>query len=109
MLLAITQGLALEVASFGIRVLLFEPGRFRTNFGVDAPRVDYGEPYIGTPVQHIFDFLNKAPPAQGNPDTAALRMYEIITKDGHGRHGVGIGKNLVPTRGRCEQRYGEGW
>ncbi|KAB8339183.1 hypothetical protein FH972_022118 [Carpinus fangiana] len=79
---SVTQGLAIELASFGIRVLLFEPGRFRTNFGSGAIPAEPGEPYKDTPVQHLLNMLKNAPPAPGNPDEAALRMYEIVTKTG---------------------------
>lgn len=75
-----------ELASFGIRVLLFEPGRFRTNFGsggvLASPGDGYSEVYKGTPVERIITFLRNAPPAPGDPDAAALRMYEVVTKTG---------------------------
>ena len=83
---AITEGLTAELAPFGIRVILFEPGRFRTNFGAGAkyahPGIGYSEPYKDTPVERIVTFLRNATSAPGDPDAAASRMYEVVTKTG---------------------------
>lgn len=87
---AVTESLTLELAPFGIRVLLFEPGIFRTNFGGGAeffgPGTGYSEAYKGGPVDHVVSFLRNLDPKQapGNPVLAALRMYEVVTKTGMG-------------------------
>ena len=81
-----TEGLNAELAPFGIRVVLVEPGRFRTKFGAGAsipgPGAGYDEAYNGTPVEQILTFLKTMGPAPGNPDAAALRIYEVVTKTG---------------------------
>ncbi|MCJ1308204.1 hypothetical protein MMC25_001857 [Agyrium rufum] len=82
----ISDGLALEVAPFGIRVLLFELGRFRTNFGAGAnfagPGEGFSDPYKETVVGKVVTFLHNPPPSTGDPDEAALRIYEVATKSG---------------------------
>jgi len=83
----VTESLTLELASFGIRVLLFEPGRFRTNFGKGgvfavSGEHGFGEAYKGTAVQHVFNMLRSSPPAPGDPDAAAQRIYELVTGSG---------------------------
>ena len=61
---------------------------FKTNFGGGAeffgPGVGYSEAYKGTPVDNVVTFLRNHDPthAPGNPDAAALRMYEIVTRTG---------------------------
>ena len=81
-----TEGLTGELAAFGIRAILVEPGRFRTNFGANAsvpsPGTGYDEAYKGTIVEQILTFLQTMGPAPGNPDAAASRIYEIVTETG---------------------------
>lgn len=85
----VTNGLTAELAPFGIRVYMFEPGRFRTNFGshgvfASPDPQGFNKHYQGTVVDQILTFLKSAPPASGNPDEAALRMWEVVTGTGMG-------------------------
>ena len=83
---AITQVAGMELAAFGIRVILTEPGRFRTGFGdhgdVAGPEGGFSEPYKDTPVAQVMGHLKNFPPSPGDPDLAAVRMWEIVTKTG---------------------------
>ena len=81
-MVAVTEGLTAELASFGIRVLLFELGRFRTSFGAGVVFPDIPEVYKDTVVNKLLTGLQSAPPAPGNPDEAASRIYEVVTRTG---------------------------
>jgi len=89
-LLAISEGLRLEVAHLGIDVTLIEPGYFRTDFLSGGHKV--------TPKRHIADLdpatkpvrdalvsLNREQP--GDPAKGARLIVEALTKSGrcHGR------------------------
>ncbi|RAH71914.1 putative short chain oxidoreductase/dehydrogenase [Aspergillus aculeatinus CBS 121060] len=82
---AISEALALELSPFGIRVLLVEPGAFRTNFlGQNA--VSYqppSDPYLGTAVEKTQQYLHSENGKQpGDPEKAAERIYEVVMGEG---------------------------
>ena len=82
---AYSESLSLEVAPFGIRVLVVEPGAFRTNFlgsgGVSMQSL--GEAYKGTMVEDIYNHFSTADQKQpGAPDKAAQRIVEAVGMSG---------------------------
>ena len=114
---AITESLTVELASFGIRVLLFEPGRFRTNFRSGAvfanPNGGFSEAYEGTPVDRVVSMLSNPPPSPGNPELAALRMYEIVTRTGMGAddkvkdlYRFGLGSDTYEIGSKAAKQWG---
>ncbi|PYH77492.1 putative short chain oxidoreductase/dehydrogenase [Aspergillus uvarum CBS 121591] len=82
---AISESLSLEVQSFGIRILLVEPGPFRTNFlGRGAVKFSpatevYRNTAVGKVIQHLQDEDGKQP---GDPAKAAERIFEVVTGEG---------------------------
>ncbi|KAJ5742389.1 short chain oxidoreductase/dehydrogenase [Penicillium nucicola] len=76
---------SLELSSFGIRVLLVEPGAFRTNF-LGHGAVSYqspSEPYMGTAVEKTMQYLQAEHGTQpGDPRKAAERIYEVVMGEG---------------------------
>lgn len=83
---AVSEALALEVAEFNVRVLIVEPGSFRTNFlGQGALSVDpFGPDYKGTTVEKIFDVFKEYDGRQGGDPSkaAAERIVETVMKEG---------------------------
>ncbi|KAL1958655.1 hypothetical protein VTO42DRAFT_3998 [Malbranchea cinnamomea] len=83
-----SEGLAEDVAAFNIRVLIVEPGPFRTNFLTAAiyPAAGLNPAYKGTAldkaVQMFKEFSGKQP---GDPVKGAQRILEIIFGTGMGR------------------------
>lgn len=82
---ALSESLSLEIEPFGGRVLLVEPGLFRTNF------MDQGaawcqplsEPYQGTITEETIRKLQDAHGQQaGDPEKAAERIYEVVMAEG---------------------------
>ncbi|RYP81021.1 hypothetical protein DL770_006011 [Monosporascus sp. CRB-9-2] len=86
---ALSEGLAREVAPFGIRVLIVEPGAFRTNFiramqevsGGDNPELP--DDYRGTPVEDALRRFNGYHGRQrGDPAKGVERIFEAVTGEG---------------------------
>lgn len=80
---AYSEGMAQEVAPQGIRVLIVEPGAFRTNFlTADAMQtVPPSEPYKGGVVSQVlgkFDDMNGT--QKGDTIKAAQRIYEVVNR-----------------------------
>lgn len=81
---AISEALAQEVSSFGIKVLIVEPGAFRTQFIGSAKPVEMilPESYVGTAVETTFErvktFDKKQP---GDPDRIGPAIDEILRED----------------------------
>ena len=87
---AISEGLQLQLKPFGIRILIVEPGLFRTNWLIGSfktPEKGLNEGYIGTDID---EGLMKYPTIHGfqdgDPKMAAKIIIDIIT-------GVGIGND----------------
>jgi short-subunit dehydrogenase len=83
-----SESLSQEVADFNIRVLIVEPGAFRTNFlGSGALDVTpASNAYKGTTVEktlNVFDSMEGK--QQGDPDKGAQRIYEVVTETGMGK------------------------
>ncbi|MGH7999884.1 MAG: oxidoreductase [Brasilonema sp.] len=79
----ISEALAKEVAPLGIKVIIVEPGAFRTEFAgqslvlSDTQIADY-EPVIGGFRQWLQDMNGKQP---GDPKKAALAMIQAVDSD----------------------------
>jgi NAD(P)-dependent dehydrogenase (short-subunit alcohol dehydrogenase family) len=85
---AIAEGLAMQLAPFNIRVLLVEPGFFRTNWlqgSYATPQKKMTKAYTDGPVDA---FLKKYPTLHGkqpgDPEKAAKIIVDVVT-------GVGVG------------------
>lgn len=90
-----SESLSKEVRGLGIRVLIVEPGGFRTNFfSKDALQiVPPSKAYEGEhqPVgKTLGSFGNVNPERLGDPMTAAERIFDVVV-------GVGMGKGLSDT------------
>ncbi|RWA13470.1 hypothetical protein EKO27_g1639 [Xylaria grammica] len=84
---AASESLAKEVARHGIRVLIVEPGNFRTNFAsalADAsPDPDSIPPYYDDPVgQIVRKFIGTHGKQIGNPEEGVERIFEAVTGEG---------------------------
>jgi NAD(P)-dependent dehydrogenase (short-subunit alcohol dehydrogenase family) len=82
-----SEGLAAELAPFGIRVLIVEPGGFRTNFqAVVSEPQDWPQDYTGTPADQIRQHMRSSHGKQpGDPDKAAQAIVEAVTGTGRGK------------------------
>jgi len=79
---AISESLAAEVAPFGIRVLIVEPGAFRTEFGGTAmrrsPCLDAYTTTVG-PTRDAVDDMDGNQP--GDPRKAATAILDLLEAD----------------------------
>ncbi|KAF2967403.1 hypothetical protein GQX73_g6154 [Xylaria multiplex] len=82
---AASESLVKEVASFGISVLIVNPGAFRTNFlgqlqlSENPMPEDYKNSLVGTTIQKFADADGKQ---AGDPDKGIERIFEIVTGEG---------------------------
>jgi short-subunit dehydrogenase len=80
---AVSEALAQEIASLGIKVTIVEPGAFRTDFGgrsLSTPEQtipDYAET-SGKMMEWVRDIDGKQP---GDPDKAAQAMIKVVKSD----------------------------
>lgn len=82
------ESLSHEVAPFGIRVLIVQPGGFRTQFQVNASHQDDFVPpaYQGTIAQERLRMIRGSHGAQpGDPERAAVAMLQAVTGEGAGK------------------------
>lgn len=83
---AVSQACSFEVAQLGIKVLIVEPGAFRTGFGQAgaAKYIEPSEDYAGThPVGQRLEQIKRFPGlAPGDPAKAARVMFEAATGEG---------------------------
>ncbi|KAI1609472.1 putative short chain oxidoreductase/dehydrogenase [Exophiala viscosa] len=82
-----SESLSREVGSLGLRVLIVEPGAFRTNFLTKdaAPKIPPSEAYQTGVVQTIMDRFDTMNGAQiGDPDKAAKTIFEVVLGTGVG-------------------------
>ena len=100
-----SESLSRELAPFGVRVIIVEPGQFRTKFlsAFIEPAAGLNKDYIGTPLDTTLNVLRTHDGKQtGDPVKAAQRILEVVTGTG-----FGIGKeNLLrlPLGPDCYQR-----
>ncbi len=81
---AISEALAAELAPFGGRVLIVEPGPFRTDFAGRSIRRAPADPaYAGTRAHEIPDaILASSGRQEGDPDKAVALIIEAVLDDG---------------------------
>lgn len=82
-----SESLARELQPFGIRVLVVEPGLFRTKFlsAFVEPAAGLSKDYIGTPVDNSLQaFRSRNGSQEGDPMKAAQRIFEVVTGTGMG-------------------------
>lgn len=81
----VSEALAGELEPFNIRVLIVQPGSFRTNFQVAAEKTDVSSAYAGTPAEEIPKMITSTHGKQpGDPDRAAEAIVEVVTRKGRG-------------------------
>jgi NAD(P)-dependent dehydrogenase (short-subunit alcohol dehydrogenase family) len=86
--LALSESLFVELGPFNIRVLLVEPGAFRTNFiGFHKlPAAGMTKDYEGTPLGNAMELFNGFAGRQpGDPAKAAQRVLDVIQLQGMGQ------------------------
>jgi hypothetical protein len=87
-LAGLSESLQREVRAFGIRVLVVEPGAFRSNFlgAYVTPAVGVSEPYKDTDVGRqmaVFEAWNGKQP--GDLEVGCKRIFEVVTGTGMGK------------------------
>lgn len=96
-----SESLAAELAPFNIRVLIVEPGGFRTNFQAAVQSPELSEPYKGTPVDQMAQRMAGMHGKQaGDPAKAGQAIVEVVTGSGRGKDVEGalrlpLGKDAV--------------
>lgn len=83
----ISEGLHAELASFGVRVMLVEPGGMRTSFlePTNVTEVPLSEPYKGGIVDHVLAAVRSTAGQQMlDPVRSAQRVVEAVTGGGEG-------------------------
>jgi NAD(P)-dependent dehydrogenase (short-subunit alcohol dehydrogenase family) len=81
----LSESLAAELAEFGIRVLLVEPGGFRTGFlsAYVTPLAGLNPGYNGTILDRTLQRYENIDGSQrGDPDKAAARILDAVEKQG---------------------------
>ncbi|KAJ5698752.1 short-chain dehydrogenase/reductase SDR [Penicillium macrosclerotiorum] len=101
-----SESLSKELQPFGIRVILVEPGAFRTNFlsAFVEPAAGHNKDYTGTPLDATLQKFRSAKGKQpGDPMKGAQRILEVVTGTA-----MGVGKeNLLrlPLGPDCLNRF----
>lgn len=83
-----SESLAREVESFRIRVLIVEPGAFKTNFlsAFSKPAAGMNPAYKGTPLDTMLQKFSSMDQKQpGDPVKASEIIYEVVTGTGAGK------------------------
>ena len=82
---AISESLASETAAFGIKVLIIEPGAFRTNFlqGSNAKFEDVSQAYKGGLAEAVLEKYRGADGKQGgDPEKACRYIFDAVVGQG---------------------------
>jgi NAD(P)-dependent dehydrogenase (short-subunit alcohol dehydrogenase family) len=77
-----SEALAQEVAPFGIRVVIVEPGPFRTKFAGSSMKLAQQriEAYTKTPVAQMYQYINRVDGTQeGDPVKGARAIVDTYT------------------------------
>jgi NAD(P)-dependent dehydrogenase (short-subunit alcohol dehydrogenase family) len=87
-----SESIAAELAPFGIRVLIVEPGGLRTNFQAAVhARNEVSEPYKGTVADQLAERMRGVHGKQpGDPEKAGQAIVEAVTKTGRGADTEGL-------------------
>lgn len=102
-----SESLAAELAPFNIRVLVIEPGAFRTNFqaAVQSPESGVSEPYRGTPADEIAKRISSMHGKEaGDPAKAGRLIVEAVTGTGVAGEVKGTGVLRLPLGKDAVQR-----
>lgn len=79
--IGLSESLSGELAPFGIRVIIAEPGEMRTKF-VDADKVSHvsvPEAYKGTPAESVLNFITQRDGKQGiDPERVANAIVQQV-------------------------------
>lgn len=101
-----SESLARELAPFGIRVLVVEPGSLRTNFWTSyvEPAAGMNEDYAGTPLENVLQaFRSNQGTQPGDATKCAQRIVEVVEGTGMG---AGKGHLLrLPLGQDCHERF----
>ncbi|KAJ5247826.1 hypothetical protein N7468_002809 [Penicillium chermesinum] len=103
---AMSESLSRELEPFGIRVVIIEPGQFRTKFLASyvQPAAGMNKAYLGTPLDDVMKFFKQVNGSQhGDPVKAAQRILEIVSGTG-----MAAGKDKVlrfPLGPDCYKRF----
>lgn len=100
-----SESLSREIEGFGIRVLIVEPGAFRTTFlsGFSKPAAGLNPAYKGTPLDvGLQKFTSMDQKQPGDPVKGSEIIYDVVT-------GTGVGKGKtnflrLPLGPDCFQR-----
>ncbi|KAJ5081207.1 short-chain dehydrogenase/reductase SDR [Penicillium angulare] len=101
-----SESLSKELAPFGIRVLLVEPGSLRTPFWTSfvSPAAGMNKDYAGTPLEDVLKrFGSQESNQPGDPFKTAQRIVEVVTGTG-----MGVGKESLfrlPLGSDCYRRF----
>ncbi|ETN46239.1 uncharacterized protein HMPREF1541_00423 [Cyphellophora europaea CBS 101466] len=83
---ALSESLSLELAPFNVRVLLIQPGGFRTNFlnpTTSLQTLPFPPAYTSTPLHTALDrFAAYEGHQLGDPEEGAKRIYEAVMQEG---------------------------
>ena len=85
LVIALSEALSAEVAEFNVRVLIVEPGAFRTNFLVpgNTNMVPLNEAYIGTATDKTLKVYSEMNGKQGGDvEKGCQRIYEVAMGEG---------------------------
>jgi NAD(P)-dependent dehydrogenase (short-subunit alcohol dehydrogenase family) len=83
-----SESLAREIAPFNIRVVLVEPGAFRTNFALAFAQttVVASEPYQTGPVADVLSYMaNLEGKQKGDLAKGVARLFEVVGETGLGK------------------------
>lgn len=96
-----SESLAAELAPFNVRVLLVEPGGFRTNFQAAVDLFECSDAYKGTPADEFAKTMRGVHGKQpGDPEKLGQAIVEAVTGEGKGKDTQGylrlpLGKDAV--------------
>ncbi|KAK4904186.1 hypothetical protein LTR49_026310 [Elasticomyces elasticus] len=96
-----SEALYAELAPFDIRVLLVEPGAYRTDFITALQSNEIMAPYVGTAADNVSRKFRAMHGKQGgDPAKAAIAIVEAVTSEGKGKDVKGhlrlvLGKDAV--------------
>jgi hypothetical protein len=96
------EGLARKVSSFGIRVLIVQPGAFRTNFlsSFKTPNSKMSDAYKGTAVESTLQYVSDMNGKQrGDVEKGVSVIFDVVT----GKKGEGVLR--VPLGSDCMGRF----
>jgi len=103
-----SEGLASEVSPFGIRVLIVEPGAFRTQFlaSYQTPQAGMNAAYENTPVGTTLKYLSGLNGTQkGDVEKGVSVIFDVVMKSGVAESLRGKEILRLPLGSDCVGRY----